>query len=114
MQKISQRTGNEHNKPIYVLTQQHRPQHRDNLQAHDLSLPATLGEERTRFYKKIYTKSAYDVFVEVRDCGHGRWQSSEKADKARKGLERQLGGKNWRSLHHCAACQGGGVWRLRW
>ena len=67
-----------------------------------------------RFYKKIHSKGAYDVLVEVGDCGHTSWQSSNKADKARKGLERLTGRNDWNSLHHCGSCTGGGMWKVRW
>jgi hypothetical protein len=67
-----------------------------------------------RFYKKTHSKSAYDVLVQVADCGHSSWQSSAKADKAKKGLERLLGKDDWKSLQHCGSCTGGGMWKVRW
>jgi hypothetical protein len=66
------------------------------------------------FYKKIHSKSAYDVFVQVDDCGHTSWQGSAKADKARKGLERLTSRSDWKSLQHCGTCTGGGMWKVRW
>lgn len=68
----------------------------------------------TRFYKKTHSKGAYDVLVQVLDCGHSSWQGSAKADKAKKGLERLLGRDDWKNLQHCGACQGGGMWKVRW
>ena len=68
----------------------------------------------TRFYKKTHSKVAFDVLVPVRDCGHSSWQSSAKADKAKKGLERLLGRDDWKNLQHCGTCQGGGMWKVRW
>lgn len=67
-----------------------------------------------RFYKKIHSKGNYDVLVEVDDCGHASWQSSNKADKARKGLERLTGHNHWKNLQHCGSCTGGGMWKVRW
>jgi hypothetical protein len=67
-----------------------------------------------RFYKKTHSKSAYDVLVQVADCGHSSWQGSAKADKAKKGLERLLGKDDWKSLQHCGSCTGGGMWKVRW
>lgn len=68
----------------------------------------------TRFYKKTHSKSAYDVLVQVPDCGHSSWQNAAKADKAKKGVERLEGTDNWKSIHHCGSCTGGGMWRVRW
>lgn len=67
-----------------------------------------------RFYKKTHSKGAYDVLVSVDDCGHKSWQPSNKADKAKKGLERILGRTDWKSLQHCGTCTGGGMWKVRW
>lgn len=67
-----------------------------------------------RFYKKIHSKGAYDVLVEVDDCGHTSWQASNKADKARKGLERLTSRNDWKNLQHCGSCTGGGMWKVRW
>ncbi len=68
----------------------------------------------TRYYKKIHSKGAYDVLVEVDGCGHTSWQGSNKADKARKGLDRLTGRDDWKSLQHCGSCTGGGMWKVRW
>lgn len=67
-----------------------------------------------RYYKKTHSKSAYDVLVEVDDCGHTSWQGSTKADKAKKGLERLTHKNSWKSLQHCGTCTGGGMWKVRW
>jgi len=67
-----------------------------------------------RFFKKTHSKSAYDVLVPVDDCGHTSWQASNKADKAKKGLERILGRYDWKTLQHCGTCTGGGMWKVRW
>ena len=68
-----------------------------------------------RYYKKTYSKHAYDVLVRVSDCGHNTWQSSAKADKAKKGLVRLLGESgDWKKLQHCGSCTGGGIWRVEW
>ena len=67
-----------------------------------------------RFYKKTHSTPNHDVLVRVSDCGHSKWQASNKADKAKKGLEKLLGADNWKSLQHCGTCTGGGMWRVRW
>lgn len=67
-----------------------------------------------RFYKKMHSKSVYDVLVPVDDCGHTSWQGSAKADKAKKGLEKLVGRNDWKSLQHCGTCTGGGMWKVRW
>lgn len=68
----------------------------------------------TRYYKKIHSKGAYDVLVEVKGCDHTAWQNSAPADKARKGLERLAGRNDWKSLLHCGTCTNGGMWKVRW
>lgn len=67
-----------------------------------------------RFYKKTHSKQNYDVLVRVSDCGHNSWQGANKADKAKKGLERLLNGRTWKSLQHCGTCTGGGMWKVQW
>ncbi|OQX69584.1 MAG: hypothetical protein B6A08_04500 [Sorangiineae bacterium NIC37A_2] len=68
-----------------------------------------------RFYKKRYSSPSHDVFLRVGDCGHNSWQSTEKADKAKKGLARIIGAEyEWKSLQHCGSCTGGGMWKVRW
>lgn len=66
-----------------------------------------------RFYKKIYSTRGHDVLVSVGGCDHTAWQSSNGADKARKGLQR-LGLPEWKRLQHCGTCTGGGMWRVEW
>ncbi|WP_374354286.1 bZIP transcription factor [Thermomonas sp.] len=82
-----------------------------DIPATDDDSPVT-GE--TRYYKKTHSKQAYDVLVRVTDCGHTSWQNSAGADKARKGVERLEKRSDWKSLHHCGSCTGGGLWRVRW
>lgn len=82
-----------------------------------LSTPDTQAEPKageTRFYKKMHSKSAYDVLVQVADCSHSMWQSAAKADKAKKGVEKLEGRSNWKSIQHCGTCTGGGMWKVRW
>jgi len=67
-----------------------------------------------RYYKKTHSKPSYDVLVRISDCGHNSWQSANKADKAKKGIERLEGSSDWKSLYHCGSCQGGGVWKVVW
>lgn len=74
--------------------------------------PPQPGE--TRFFKKTHSTPAYDVFVTVTDCGHSSWQDASKAEKAKKGLIRLFGNDDWKTVHHCGKCKGGGVWRVRW
>jgi hypothetical protein len=73
---------------------------------------STLDE--IRFYKKTHATPKYDVMARRGDCGHDNWESSHSADKARKGIKRLEGRDNWALLNHCASCQGGGMWRVRW
>lgn len=78
----------------------------------DVDSPPELGE--TRFYKKTHSTPNHDVFVRVTNCSHSSWQDASKAEKAKKGLIRLLGNDEWKSLHHCGKCKGGGMWRVRW
>lgn len=68
----------------------------------------------SRFYKKTHSKPAYDVLVQVTDCGHSTWQNGAKAEKAKKGVEKLEGRSNWKSIQHCGSCTGGGMWKVRW
>ena len=73
----------------------------------------TAGE--TRFYKKIYARPVHDVMARVQDCGCNRWEGAHKADKAKKGIAKLENGRSdWKSVQHCAACTGGGMWKVRW
>jgi len=74
-------------------------------------LPAS-GE--TRYYKKTHSKSSYDVLVRIDGCNHNSWQSAHKADKAKNGVEKLEGTREWKSIQHCGSCKGGGVWRVAW
>lgn len=74
--------------------------------------PPNSGE--VRFYKKTHSKPSYDVLVRISDCCHATWQSSAKADKARKGVERLEGRSDWKTMQHCGSCTGGGTWKVRW
>lgn len=81
--------------------------------ADDLEQPPQAGE--IRFYKKVHSRPVYDVMVRVADCGCNNWQSSHAADKARKGIARIEDNRaDWKSMHHCASCTGGGMWKVRW
>jgi hypothetical protein len=70
--------------------------------------------DEIRYYKKTHSKPSYDVLVRITDCGHNSWQTANKADKARKGIERLEGRSDWKNLYHCGSCQGGGVWKVIW
>lgn len=96
----------------YALEQVKGKEHSDTNQSETEDDSPQPGE--IRYYKKTHSKPSYDVLVRVSDCGHSSWQSSAKADKARKGLERLEGRGDWQSLHHCGSCTGGGLWRVRW
>lgn len=68
-----------------------------------------------RFYKKLHATPAHDVMVRVEDCGCRKWESAHKADKAKKGISKLENGRSdWKSIQHCAACTGGGMWKVRW
>lgn len=67
-----------------------------------------------RFYKKIANAGKADKMVQTKDCGHKSWQSSNGADKAKKGLARLIGSEDWKSVLHCGTCTGGGVWKVEW
>ena len=67
-----------------------------------------------RFYKKTYATPSHDVLVHYKDCKHNRWEGAHSADKAKKGIAKLEGRDNWQNIWHCAACTGGGVWKVRW
>lgn len=67
-----------------------------------------------RFYKKISTREKFDRLELVQDCGHNRWQSGHKGDKAKKGIEHFEGSSDWRNVWHCGVCTGGGLWKVQW
>ncbi|WP_157596457.1 hypothetical protein [Plesiocystis pacifica] len=72
----------------------------------------TKGE--IRYYKKIGSSRKMDKMVETSACGHSAWQSAHKADKAKKGIERYVGRRDWKSVQHCGSCTGGGMWKVQW
>jgi hypothetical protein len=73
----------------------------------------TSGE--TRFYKKVGARPTHDVMARVQDCGCNRWEGAHKADKAKKGIAKlEKGRSDWKGVQHCAACTGGGMWKVRW
>jgi hypothetical protein len=67
-----------------------------------------------RYYKKVGSSGKFDKLVETKVCRHSAWQSGHNGDKAKKGLERYLDGRNWKSVMHCGSCTGGGRWRVEW
>jgi hypothetical protein len=67
-----------------------------------------------RFYKKKHSTPHRDVLVHVADCGHDRWKSAAKADKAKKGIAWLEGTDAWSTVQHCPTCTGGGMWRVKW
>jgi len=98
----------------HALSQLKAPEIQDPDETTTVSESTDPGSGEVRFYKKTHSKGAYDVLVEVADCGHTSWQGSAKADKARKGLEKVTGRNDWKSLQHCGTCTGGGMWKVRW
>ena len=74
--------------------------------------PPTAGE--VRYYKKTHSTPGYDVLVRVKGCSHNSWQAADKADKAKKGIEKLEGRSDWSKLNHCGKCTGGGLWRVNW
>lgn len=81
-------------------------------EAEDEIQPPKSGD--VRFYKKVHDTGAYDVMREVADCEHNKWQGAHRADKAKKGIERCAGSREWQSVQHCGKCTGGGMWKVRW
>lgn len=75
---------------------------------------ATPKTGEVRYYKKTHSKPSYDVLVRISDCGHNSWQSANKADKAKKGVEKLESGSDWKNMFHCGSCQNGGVWKVIW
>ncbi len=68
-----------------------------------------------RFYKKRFSTPDHDVMIRVNDCDHDSWQSAHSADKAKKGITKiEKGRTDWQTVQHCAACTGGGMWRVKW
>lgn len=80
----------------------------------DVMNESTPKAGEVRYYKKTHSKPSYDVLVRISDCGHKSWRSANKGDKAKKGIEKIEGRSNWKTVFHCGACQGGGVWKVIW
>jgi hypothetical protein len=96
----------------YALEQRGGPEEdEDSEESLDEASP-TAGE--IRYYKKTHSRPGYDVLVRVPACGHNSWQPANKADKAKKGIERLEGTNNWAQVNHCGSCTGGGLWRVKW
>ncbi len=71
--------------------------------------------DEVRYYKKHHDHSSHDVMIPVNDCGHNKWESANKADKAKKGVAKLEDGRNdWKRFQHCAKCTGGGMWKVVW
>ncbi len=73
---------------------------------------AVAGE--LRYYKKIGKKGDADDLVVTGSCNHNSWKAAFKAIQAEKGLLRVEGRRDWKSMHHCSTCKGGGRWRVQW
>lgn len=84
----------------------------DEAASNDEDNTPTQGD--VRFYKKIANAGKADKMVQIKDCGHTSWQSSNGAEKAKKGLARFIGSEDWKSVSHCGTCTGGGVWKVEW
>jgi hypothetical protein len=67
-----------------------------------------------RYYKKLGSTRKLDKVIETNGCSHSAWQAANKADKAKKGIERYVGRRNWKSIQHCGSCEGGGMWKVVW
>jgi hypothetical protein len=74
--------------------------------------PPAPGE--VRFYKKHYAAPGHDMMRRVTDCGCNNWEAAFKADKAKKGILRLEDKTEFKSIQHCASCDGGGVWKVKW
>jgi hypothetical protein len=75
--------------------------------------PAARGE--VRFYKKHYATRSHDVMVRVPDGRCNRWQGAHAGHKAQEGTAKLEANRTaWKTIHHCASCTGGGMWRVRW
>ena len=82
-------------------------------QAVELATAPVRGE--VRFYKKRFAHRSYDVLIRVPDCGCNRWESGHAGRKAQEGIAKLEGNRaDWATIHHCASCRGGGMWRVRW
>lgn len=88
----------------------------ENVDEPDVDGAASLAPRpgETRFYKKVHSLRSRDVMVPVADCGCNHWQGGNRGFKAKNGIEHLEGRRGWRTAEHCAACTGGGMWRVRW
>jgi hypothetical protein len=86
----------------------------DDTEVEDLSESIAPASGETRYYKKTRNAPNHDVLVRIKDCGHNAWQGANKADKAKKGVERLEGTSAWSNFYHCSKCTGGGVWKVVW
>ena len=67
-----------------------------------------------QFYKKTGSKRPYDVMRVTGKCMHNKWTRSGVAPKAKKGIARTAGHRDWKKLEKCRRCTGGGFWRVTW
>lgn len=74
----------------------------------------TPGPGSVKYYKKLYSAPTHDALKEVSSCNHNKWESAHKADKAKKGIEKLEGSRQWKKVEHCASCTGGGRWKVTW
>jgi hypothetical protein len=65
----------------------------------------TAGEER--YYRKLYGSAVGDIMRRIEDCGHNQWQSTNKAPRAWKGIERMENA----TPEHLSRCMRGGCRR---
>ena len=72
------------------------------------------AEGEIRFYKKHYSDPKRDHMLRVADCGHDKWEGAHSADKAKKGIIKLEQRSEFQALWHCARCEGGGVWKVKW
>jgi hypothetical protein len=86
----------------------------DETEVEDFSESSIPTSGEARYYKKTRSTPTYDVLVRIQDCGHNAWQGANKADKAKKGVEKLEGTSAWSNVYHCAKCTGGGVWKVVW
>lgn len=77
---------------------------------------ADIGPEpgEVRYYKKVGSTRKLDKVIQTNGCNHSSWQAANKGDKAKKGIERYVGRRNWKSIQHCGSCDGGGMWKVVW
>jgi hypothetical protein len=82
-------------------------------QSDQLATTPVRGE--VRFYKKRFAHRSHDALIRVLDCGCKQWKSGHVGHKAQEGIAKLEGNRaDWATIHHCASCTGGGMWRVRW